>query len=176
MSCKCRLKYFPKQLYHYNQVAKNAKQFVIDYLKKNKKKDTSNLGVVLDIDETVLRTYCWKCHTQMHKMEVTPIKKFYNWCVKNNISVFFITARPDKGLDWTREQLKEFGMDNYIELYLKPNAYNNTTAGLQNYKSDVRKFIVRNKEFKILINIGDQKHDLNGGFAMKKFLLNPDMT
>ena len=73
----------------------------------------SNSTVVFDIDDTLINT----------KGEIIkPIMDFYNVVKKMGIEPMIVTARrfTNNGLNFTRKQLKEYGITNYKFLYLMP--------------------------------------------------------
>jgi predicted secreted acid phosphatase len=163
-------------------VAAKAKTSLITQLKKKPKKP----AIVFDIDDTLESGYeCQKktdfdttsrvvCVVQYDQTPIPAIKALYRYAIKKKVAVFFITGRPEGLRDGTVTQLKKDGLDKYKTLYLRPN--DDTSSSVVPYKSGTRKAIEK-KGYKILVNIGDQKSDLSGGFSVKTFKVpNPMYT
>jgi predicted secreted acid phosphatase len=135
-------------------------------------------AIVFDIDDTLESTYaCAKrsnfdrnaitvCQAQTDQTPIAPVWKLLKLAQKKKVALFVITARP-QGLEaGTREQLKRDGLKGKYTLVMRPNADLGKPAAP--YKSGARKAIQK-RGYKILVNIGDQKSDLAGGAAAKRF-------
>jgi predicted secreted acid phosphatase len=81
------------------------------------------------------------------------------------VRVFFITGRPDRFnlRAATIKNLKEAGYDGWQELIMRPIS---SPGSVTEYKSKARGDI-EGQKYKIVINVGDQQSDLDGGFAVK---------
>jgi len=184
------------QLYEYTKVIRDAKNFI------SKTSTMDRFGrlrpllsgmktpaVVFDIDETLFQTHCWLCGMSLDNViAINPMRNFYKWSVDKNLAVFFVTARTEAGREYTFNELKKHNMDRFAHLFMMPDTSNRTTFEVQTFKSNARK-IISNK-FTILVNFGDQPHDIRGEptrfkrkntvsegncYAMKGYLL-PDPT
>jgi hypothetical protein len=87
-----------------------------------------------------------------------------------NVSVFFITGRPENQRGATERNLTAAGYDGYAKLYMVPD--NAHFASAVDFKAPIRAEIER-AGYVIIENMGDQPSDLLGGHAEKDFLL-PD--
>lgn len=142
----------------------------------------SKLAIVLDIDETSLSNYdtmrthdFGATHDALDKMlsnaDASPIKatrQLYQYAVQNNVKVFFVTGRKDKFRDATIKNLKAAGYPQWTKLIMEPNNYHNNSV--VPFKSSARKQIAE-AGYDIVINMGDQQSDLDGGYADKTFKL-----
>ncbi len=89
------------------------------------------------------------------------------------ISVFFVTGRPERTRASAEADLRSAGYENWAGLIMKPDDYDGTNVA---FKSGARKKLTR-MGYMIILNLGDQLSDLEGGFAERKFLLpNPFYT
>jgi predicted secreted acid phosphatase len=87
-----------------------------------------------------------------------------------NVTVFFITGRPENQRRATERNLAAVGYNGYEKLYMVPNGAHFESAAY--FKAPVRAEIEQ-QGYTIIENVGDQPSDLLGGHAEKKFLL-PD--
>ncbi len=174
-------------IYHdsgkYNQQIATQIQKGLTYLKQqiaknNKASDPKKLAVILDIDETSLSNYPDMKHynfggsakdfnnamEQAHDPAITPTKALYKYAVDHNVTVFFVTGRPELMRKQTTENLRKQGYTKWQKLYMRPNDY--AQRSIVPYKSSTRKMIA-GKGYDIVLNVGDQESDLKGGFAEK---------
>lgn len=140
------------------------------------------LAIVLDIDETSLSNY-----NNMRTLGFGGTKEeiyadigkgndpaipfthtLYSYAINHGVTVFFITGRKEKIRAATERNLKDVNFATYKHLYMEPNTYNKSSA--VPYKVAMRKKIKRNG-YDIVINIGDQYSDIEGGFADMAFKL-----
>lgn len=133
-------------------------------------------AVVFDIDDTVLNTYeyqhgmgfghyspAWHQWIEMRRAKaIGPALAFYNLAKSRGIAVFFVSGRREKFREATVDNLRKAGFDGWADLYLKPTDYKGSTVDL---KVKARQAIEA-KGYKIVLNIGDQKSDLEGGHAV----------
>ena len=98
---------------------------------------------------------------------IVPVQVAYDMAVRANCAVFFITARHESQRAPTEKNLREVGYDTWTKIYYLPDDAN-TPARL--FKTGIRKQLVE-EGYTIILNIGDQKSDLAGGYAQKTFKL-----
>ncbi len=137
-------------------------------------KPGDKLAVVFDIDETSLSNWTVELHDDFGYIPVDS-----NWCValhcgkaipstlrifreaqRDNVTIFFITGRPEGQRADTEANLKTEGYDHWEQLYLRPETHPKDQTVSQ-YKSGDRAEIVA-KGYKIVLNVGDQISDLVG--------------
>jgi hypothetical protein len=85
-----------------------------------------------------------------------------------NVTVFFITGRPEDQRQATERNLIAVGYAGYEKLYAVPNGAKFSSA--TDFKAPIRAEIER-AGFTVIANMGDQPSDLFGGHAEKMFLL-----
>jgi hypothetical protein len=149
-------------------------------------------AIVLDIDETSLSNWpeifvddfgfipsgacnvsdgpcgdaAWELSGQ--SLVVEPTLRLFNEAKSKNVKIFFITGRRDTPALRlaTEKNLRAVGFDGWEALYMRPPA---PAAGpdpfpnVQAFKTGKRAEISKN--FTVIANIGDQRSDLDGGFA-----------
>ena len=185
-----------EQMYEYVKTIKDAKNFILktstmDRLGRLKPllSGMRTPSVVFDIDETLFQTHCWSCGVSLDDVVIiNPMRNLYNWAVSKNLAVFFVTARTEGGREYTFNELKKHGLDRFAHLFMMPDSSSRTTFEVQKFKANSRKLI--SQKFTILVNFGDQAHDIRGEplrlkkknsptegncYAMKGYLL-PDPT
>ncbi|MCD6056340.1 MAG: uncharacterized protein K0R12_1302 [Gammaproteobacteria bacterium] len=166
-------------------VDEDAKAYLMKRINKNNRLSTpQKLAVVFDIDETVLSSYSemlklrfggefhqfMEYIAQGNEPVIQPSLALYNSAKANGVTVFFVTGRPDSARlrNATVKNLKAAGFANWDGLYLKPTDYKDSSA--IPYKSATRKEIEA-KGYTVVESIGDQRSDLEGGYAEKGFKL-----
>ena len=152
-------------------------------------------ALVLDIDETALSNWeilklddfgrpipgpcdlktgapCgWAAWDQLGRdPAIAPTLEVFKLARGLNITVFFITGRPESQRLATERNLAAAGYTGYQKLYMVPEGAHFPSAA--DFKAPIRAEIER-AGYKIIANIGDQPSDLKGGHAEKTFLL-PD--
>ena len=130
---------------------------ICNYIKNFKRREKP-LAIVFDIDDTIIFLKSGKVNDKA--------KIVYDCALKNNIQVFFITARSVKRTLSTQIELKEKGFSVYNSLYLMP--LNDNFVG--KYKEDRRNDILKNYE--IILNMGDQWTDLYANCQQCRFIPN----
>jgi acid phosphatase len=137
-------------------------------------------AIVLDIDDTSLTQYpCRKpgdlpfddgakgveCVMSSTLPAIAPTRSFYRLAQRKKVRVFFITGRGDATRDATVANLRLAGFTGKHTLILRPAS----TFGpsVVPYKSGERKRLVR-AGYDILVNVGDQLSDLEGGAADRR--------
>ena len=150
-----------------------------------------HLAMVLDIDDTSLSTYAaekslgfggtpelWRDLLKQGKFAViTPTRQLYLFARQQGVTVFFITGRLEGFRRATQQQLLRAGyldvelssiacenisVRSSCHLYMRDGIYSKTSARV--YKTAMRRKI-ETAGFDIILNIGDQKSDLLGGYS-----------
>ncbi|WP_020498211.1 HAD family acid phosphatase [Sciscionella marina] len=161
------------------QLAK-AKKFLTEQLVNG----VRNPAMVLDIDDTSMLTYGWeadvnfaydaeKAEEQIDKGNFTPIKptlELTQWATARGVKLYFLTGRPEHQRAATERNLAAKGYPKPSGVFLKqekaPSPW--LPCGLDcntvQYKSGTREHIEKLGNT-IVLNIGDQNSDLQGGHA-----------
>lgn len=153
---------------------------IIDEFKGDRKK----AAVVLDIDETALTSYPFLKEVDfafyaflpqwsdwVMKAEAPGMKRsleFYRRTQALGHPIFFVTGRAEKFRGLSEENLKTQGFTDYAGLIHRPPHLMKKSAAVA--KSKARQNIEK-QGYKILLNIGDQQSDLDGGYAVYTVLL-----
>ena len=157
---------------------KKATDSATKSLKAQLKKKPKKPAIVFDIDDTLESTYrCAKksnfergaislCQAQTDQDPIARVWTLLKYAQKKKVALFLITGRPVGIEPGTRDQLKRDGLKGKYTLIMRPNSEFGKDS--EPYKAAERKKIVK-KGYRILVNIGDQKSDLGGGSAVKKF-------
>lgn len=136
----------------------------------------SKQAIVFDIDETSLDNFeyykkydfgynsdAWyKWMNENMSPAIDANLKIYKKAIEKGIKVFFITGRGELKREATDKNLKHAGYLIYERLILREKHELGTPAA--KYKSERRKMIEK-EGFEILLNIGDQYSDLEGGYS-----------
>jgi hypothetical protein len=136
---------------HLEKISTNIKK-LIDIIPNNEK----NI-IIYDIDDTLIDT---------EGFAITPIINSYKYALQKGIKTVIITARvgTNENINHTIEQLKEYGIDNYVYIYFLPvNKYDN-----YQYKFLARKNLYE-RGYNIIASIGDMPWDIGiyGGIGFK---------
>lgn len=174
-------RYYESHEYHrdISKVVANAMRYMKVRLAQPRHK---KLAIVLDIDETSLSNYPTMkklnfggSPRQLRKAEaaandpvIAPTLKLYQYAKAHHVAVFFITGREEEEREPTIQNLHRAGYKNWDGLYLRTDPYKNKPAAI--YKTSMRKAL-NDRGYDIILNMGDQKSDLIGGFADKAFKL-----
>ncbi len=167
-----------------DEVGYQAQAYLAEVIaEQQKQKSKGKLAVVFDIDETVLSNYAYMQKLNFGgtsneivnlieegKSPAIPVTlALYQQAGKAQIYVFFITGRKDTAgvRKNTADNLHAAGFDKYESLILKPVNYKPTVS---TYKTAARKKIT-DQGYHIVLNIGDQMSDLNGGYADRTYKL-----
>lgn len=165
-----------------NTITKAHKTMLIKAEELRKKNPDVKLAIVLDIDETSISNYKDmvkrffspeqdKIHQEYMQADAPAIPytlDMYEDALSHGISVFFVTGRREFLREATIKNLKGAGFDSWERLYLKPNDYN--AKSITPYKSKARKEITE-LGYTIIVNMGDQNSDIDGGYAVETFKL-----
>lgn len=166
---------------HYEKDQQKVGEQALAYLKDRLQQPHQKpYAIVFDIDETSLSNY-----PNMAKMNfggsdeqedaaeaeakdpaIKSTLKLYNFAKENHVAIFFVTGRREFRRTPTEKNLKDVGYAVWDALYLKPMDYHEKTAAI--YKTKVRADI-ESKGYDIVLNIGDQLSDLEGGHADRTF-------
>jgi acid phosphatase len=137
------------------------------------RKPNEKLGIVFDIDETVLSN--WPELLKLNMGFYQPLENewerseqaeaipgsvaLYKQAVASGVTVFFITGRPEAMREVTAANLRKRGMTEWKALVLRAKDEQNETAVV--YKSSERRKIVA-EGYTIVMSVGDQWSDLDG--------------
>ena len=143
------------------------------------KGDRSKTAIVFDIDETVLTSYPflekidfsfraglpqwsdWVLKADSPAMD--GALKFYKKAKALGFKLFFLTGRYENTRSLTEKNLKNKGFDGY-EAIINKQEYMRGKMTATEFKTAERKKL-EERGYKILLNIGDQDSDLDGGYA-----------
>jgi hypothetical protein len=123
---------------------------------------TSSLGAVFDIDDTMLSSY--------DSTTIQPVKLLWDLCGRLGLKRYIVTARPEMALSdgetnesFTITELQAHGIDGWDQLYMMPyREYKRCRGNAAPYKERVRRRIKEqeNDGQPLLVNIGDQWGDM----------------
>lgn len=138
-------------------------------------------AVVLDIDETTLSNYphidafdfgyipkewsAWILQGEAPALK-GPLG-FFRYARQHDVAVFFITGRTEKERQATERNLRREGYDGWTELIMKADGDHTLTGA---YKARHRKQLTE-QGYNIVVNLGDQASDLEGGYSEAVFKL-----
>jgi acid phosphatase len=151
----------------------------VQYLKAQPRRQEP-LAVVIDIDETALSKYeqmngadfaflpsfFQEWYVAEKSVAQQPILDFYRAAVQAGCAVFFISGRREMFRSATESNLRKAGYTSWQAVILRPN--DDDSPSVIPYKTQARKKIVEDG-YAIVVNIGDQYSDLEGGYAEGKF-------
>lgn len=142
----------------------------------------SKIAVVFDIDETALSNWpylldkgfdvrwdtfeAWS--QSADALPLVPVRELYRDAVAAGLSVFFVTGRHESLRTATERELRKAGYAKWDGLYLLPPSYDDRSV--IPFKSGVRQALEA-QGYRVVLNIGDQWSDLEGGHAEKAFKL-----
>jgi hypothetical protein len=135
-------------------------------------------AIVLDIDETSLSNYEGLAASNFSSAgtavqaatatgtAIAPVLDLYKYARAHGVAVFFITGRPSAIATPTEQNLKSAGYAaGWDGLQFKP-----SDQGTVAFKAGARAAI-ESKGYDILLDVGDQESDLDGGHADRLFKL-----
>jgi acid phosphatase len=149
------------------------------------------LAIVVDIDETALSNLpslrvndygfivAGPCDLQrgpcglaawimMARAEpIKPVLALVRRARERGVAVFFLTGRPERMRAATESNLQAAGYE-WTGLLLKPDDL--TTRSAVDFKAPERKKL-QDQGYTVVVNIGDQMSDLDGGFAERTYKL-----
>jgi predicted secreted acid phosphatase len=147
-------------------------------------------ALVLDVDDTSLDNYpcidagdpqsanvlgllinCW---VRFDVPAVDQTRSLFRRARRLGIKVFFVTGRFEPFRKGTRDNLRSAGYRTPFELVMRP--AEDHRPSVVPFKRSARRAI-GTRGFTILANLGDQRSDLQGGFAERRYRLpNPMYT
>ncbi len=139
-------------------------------------------AIVLDIDDTALSSFAiqrrlgfgWvpSAWDEWVRSSGAPahagVLALYRYALEQGVAVFFVTGRREHLREPTERQLRAAGYGRWVGLYLKPDDY--SEKSVVPYKTAQRQAIA-DLGFEILLNVGDQWSDLDGGNARVTYKL-----
>jgi acid phosphatase len=136
-------------------------------------------AIVLDVDDTSLSNYAClkavdfdraagKCGTEGDLPPIRQTRDLYRYARRNRVTVFFITGRRARMRSTTVANLRMAGYGGTIRIRLRPNQEAPGTH--DGWKARTRRAIQR-RGYTIIANVGDQRSDLDGGHALRRFKL-----
>jgi predicted secreted acid phosphatase len=132
-------------------------------------------AIVLDVDDTALSTYaCMKaagfdraaagCALRDDLPAVRDTARLFRYARAHGVVVFFVTGRREARRAVTVANLRRAGFSGYRGLRMRPD---DQPARLKDsWKARVRRRI-RRRGYRIVVNVGDQRSDLEGGCALR---------
>ncbi len=166
-----------------SHVTKQAEDYLDKRLAENAKSEhPEKLAMVLDIDETSLSNYNYLKDAQFgdifgvmeqaqkrdDESAIAPTLNLYRFAKNHGVAVFFITGRPERLRKITEKDLNSAGYYKWNGLFMRPNGHEMNSA--VPYKTATRKKIA-DMGYTIVVNMGDQKSDLSGGYAEQDYKL-----
>jgi 5'-nucleotidase (lipoprotein e(P4) family) len=133
-----------------------------------------NAVIVSDIDETILdnrdyyriygeyTTESWNKFLSSGKSTLhNQTYHFFKWAKDRGYKIFLITGRTEPYREATLANLKKYNIP-FDGIYFKPENYDKKSVA--DFKKSIRKKL-SDEGYKVIINIGDQKSDLKGGYG-----------
>lgn len=139
-------------------------------------------ALVLDVDETALSNWPYQVQTghcynretfatwadSLSAEAVEPVLELYRTARRNGVAVFFVSGRREPRREATETNLRQAGFDDFVELVLRPEE--DERPSVVPFKSGARRGI-EEQGWTIVVNVGDQRSDLDGGYAERAFKL-----
>ncbi|MFV8756658.1 HAD family acid phosphatase [Nannocystaceae bacterium ST9] len=140
------------------------------------------LAIVLDIDETILSNYeqldgsdyCydktkWNDWVETGKPKpITGAERLYAWAREHDVAIVFLTGRKQPQRAATERALREAGFGEWTELIVRDPSENDMKAS--EYKAG-RRAKLESEGWTIILTLGDQLSDLEGGHSEKTLLM-----
>ncbi len=162
---------------YYADIAKTIKP-AKDYLMKRIKSNPAHqkLAIVFDVDETLISGYQnmkkndfgeplpYLQYTLSHGNEegIPATNELFQFAKAQGITIFLITGRSEKICKHTMSNLTYLGLSGWMQIYCKPETYKQKS--IVPFKTAMRKKIIE-QGYDIVLSIGDQNSDLEGGYA-----------
>lgn len=159
-----------------NAVIQDAEEYLKKRIEENKlSTHPKKLAMVLDIDDTSLSNFTHneaddfsnnpdiieQNYREANSPAIPQVLRLYNQAYLNGVDIFFISFRPEEFRSYTESNLEHDGYRNWKALYLaSPEDIKN---GARAYKKNIRKMLVEDQGYDIILNLGDQDSDLDGG-------------
>jgi hypothetical protein len=92
----------------------------------------------------------------------------YRYARRHGVTVFFITGRRERAREDTVDNLKAEGYKRWKGLRMRPD--DQPLRRKDGWKARMRRNIQR-RGYRIVVNVGDQRSDLDAGHALRRFKL-----
>ena len=144
---------------------KNIKKYKLAYnlginFLNNFDKNVENPAVMFDIDDTLLYSSPELQEKGISFIPIKPIIEILNECLRRGIIVLIITARDSKFRAHAIQDLKDNGIE-YDYLYLRENPRDNH----EEFKSDIKKYLLENYKITTIMSLGDNLIDIYGRYS-----------
>jgi predicted secreted acid phosphatase len=163
----------------FTKAARPARRTLDHYLRGD---TPQNYAIVLDIDETLLSNWQYLRETDFslqpgtfatwvkteHAVALQPMRDIFNRAHAYRIPIFLVTGRSEALRAATIRDLEDAGYWGWSGLYMKPLNYKDSS--IIPFKSGVRKML-SDHGYDIILNVGDQHSDLDGGYARHRVKL-----
>jgi acid phosphatase len=143
--------------------------------------DGPRATLVLDVDDTSLSNYeCLRavgfdrpaagdsCARSASLPAIPQIRSLFRLARSRGVAVVFLTGRRERLRRATVRNLRAAGYRGRWRLFMRPNRQ--PAARRDGWKARVRRSLVR-RGARIVANVGDQRSDLDGGWARRRFKL-----
>ncbi|HET9173480.1 MAG TPA: HAD family acid phosphatase [Actinospica sp.] len=124
----------------------------------NEASSTSNLAIVLDIDNTSTENYYYSSYPSPATPQVLAIAQY---AASKGVKIFFITARPDV-IDWFTEYNLEHVGYTWTGLYSRNPIQ--LLESINSFKTAERQKL-ESEGYDIIADIGNNTVDIEGGYA-----------
>lgn len=160
----------------YKEIERIADKELNDYKELSIKE---NDCVIFDIDETALDNYFhiknndfgydpekWKAWVlKAEAPALNGIKRIYDFYMQKGAKIIFISGRKIDEYEATKINLLKVGYSKFDTIITRrPNEHNLSAV---EFKSSKRKELTE-KGYNIILNVGDQNSDLEGGYSQRK--------
>ena len=147
-----------------------------------KRKRDEKLAIVLDVDETAVSnieqlrgsTYCfvredWNEWVDVGvPVELPGIRPLYDYAREHEVAVVFLSGRKEAQREDTERVLKAAGFEHWERVLLRDPSEDKLTAA--EFKS-ARRAQLEAEGFSVVLTVGDQQSDLDGGHAEHAVLI-----
>jgi predicted secreted acid phosphatase len=141
--------------------------------------DDRRPAVVLDVDDTSLSNYeCLRAHGFQRSGSgcgedgelpaIPQTLRLYRYARAHGVTVFFVTGRSETARAVTLANLRRAGYTGRRRLRMRPAGQ--PAPRRDGWKARVRRSIGR-RGYRVVVNLGDQRSDLDGGHAVRAFKL-----
>ncbi|HVL96483.1 MAG TPA: HAD family acid phosphatase [Solirubrobacteraceae bacterium] len=140
---------------------------------------TRRAAIVLDIDDTSLSSYACleavgfdreraRCAESGGLPAIPQTRELYRFARARGVTVFFITGRREQLRAATLANLRAAGYRGRLRVIMRPDRQ--PAAHKDGWKARERRALSR-RGHRIVVNLGDQHSDLDGGYALRTFKL-----
>jgi predicted secreted acid phosphatase len=138
--------------------------------------DDRRPAIVLDIDDASLSNYECLNAVDFDRAAggctdlpaIPQTLRLYRYARRHGVTVFFVTGRRERAREDTIDNLKAEGYTRWKGLRMRPD--DQPLWRKDGWKARVRRAIER-RGYRIVVNVGDQRSDLDGGHALRSFKL-----